>query len=100
MYLLNTSEDSQICLSIIKVINLSRMKGKLGKCLAQLDEKAFRSNLFFFIQHHVYLNVCVFVCTDRYTSISHYLPIGTGLSVVAFIFGTVKLLSETFLIGE
>lgn len=76
------------------------MKDKLGKCLTLVDEKAFSSNLNFFIQHFVYLNVCVFVCTDRYTSILHYLPIGTGLSAVAFIFGTAKLLSETFLVGE
>lgn len=48
----------------------------------------------------MYLNICVFVCTDRHTLVLFYLPIETGLSVFVFIFGTAKLLSETFLIGE
>lgn len=44
--------------------------------------------------------MCVFVCTDRHTSILLYLPTETGLSVAVFILGIAKLLSETFLMGE
>lgn len=76
------------------------MKDKLGKRLGLVDEKAFSSNLISFILHYLYLNVCVSVCTDRNTPILCYLPTGTGLSAGAFILGTAKLLSETFLIGE
>lgn len=44
--------------------------------------------------------MCVFVCTERHTSILLYLPTEAGLSVAVFILGTAKFLSETFLMGE